>query len=568
MFGVLKLGKLGASMKKAELNPRTLFSASEPGAWYDPSDMSTLFQDSAGTVPVTAVEQPVGLMLDKSRWIALGLELVTGDSATFTSGVGSWAIDINSTIAATNGELAVNAIAANGSAKLTLTGLKTGAAYVISCTARAGTSSAAQMTLVPSSAISTLSTSNTNLKGVFFATSSSADLRVFAGTAGTFFIDNVSVRELPGNHATQATTTKRPVLSRRVNLLTKTEQFDSPEWSKGGVSVVAESSGGAGYLLIPSTTYATHLLQKPVDVTSGAAHTLSIKAKQAGYRYFYFAQLAGPTTGRIFDFGTGTYGVTTGTGATYSAELLPDGFWLLSMTFTPGAGVTLVTAEACSSPLSTFSAFTGDGVSGALIKDVSLTLAVDAHLPYQRVNTATDYDADPRKFPAWWRADGVDDSLASSTGGGGTTGLFFSAAIRPQGSAGTARTLFSDAGTNTGYIVRLNISNQLELSAGNGTAYTTIATAGALNVGATDVVQAWDDGTTLNVKLGSGPTASIARPVVVAGTAGYTLYQDNGAPTGYFNGRSYGEIYRKDSGFTQSQREAVAVYQRKQARIA
>lgn len=43
-----------------------LFGASEPGAWYDPSDMSTLFQDSAGTVPVTAVEQPVGRILDKS----------------------------------------------------------------------------------------------------------------------------------------------------------------------------------------------------------------------------------------------------------------------------------------------------------------------------------------------------------------------------------------------------------------------------------------------------------------------------------------------------------------------
>lgn len=43
-----------------------LFAASEPGTWYDPSDMSTLFQDSAGTTPVTAVEQPVGRMLDKS----------------------------------------------------------------------------------------------------------------------------------------------------------------------------------------------------------------------------------------------------------------------------------------------------------------------------------------------------------------------------------------------------------------------------------------------------------------------------------------------------------------------
>ena len=202
------------------------------------------------------------------------------------------------------------------------------------------------------------------------------------------------------------------------------------------------------------------------------------------------------------------------------------------------------------------------------MQDASLTLATDAHLPYQRVNSATDYDADPAKFPAFRRLDGVDDSLASSTGGGGTTGFFFSAAISPQGSAGTNRTLFSDAGTNTGYIVRLNTSDQLELAAGNGTAYTAIATAGTLAVGEPNVVQAWDDGVNLNVKIGNGPTASVARPVVVAGMAGYTLGQDNGASSGYFNGRIYSEIYRKDSSPTQAQREAVAVYQRQKARIA
>jgi len=36
------------------------------GAWFDPSDLSTLYQDDAGTTPVTAVEQPVGKILDKS----------------------------------------------------------------------------------------------------------------------------------------------------------------------------------------------------------------------------------------------------------------------------------------------------------------------------------------------------------------------------------------------------------------------------------------------------------------------------------------------------------------------
>ena len=43
-----------------------LFANGEQGVWYDPSDLSTLFQDAAGTLPVTSVEQPVGRMLDKS----------------------------------------------------------------------------------------------------------------------------------------------------------------------------------------------------------------------------------------------------------------------------------------------------------------------------------------------------------------------------------------------------------------------------------------------------------------------------------------------------------------------
>lgn len=47
-------------------SPVSLFAASEPGAWYDPSDLSTLFQDDAGTTPVTAAGQAVGMIRDKS----------------------------------------------------------------------------------------------------------------------------------------------------------------------------------------------------------------------------------------------------------------------------------------------------------------------------------------------------------------------------------------------------------------------------------------------------------------------------------------------------------------------
>ena len=46
--------------------PAALFTTGVNGVWYDPSDFSAMFQDAAGTVPVTAVGQPVGRILDKS----------------------------------------------------------------------------------------------------------------------------------------------------------------------------------------------------------------------------------------------------------------------------------------------------------------------------------------------------------------------------------------------------------------------------------------------------------------------------------------------------------------------
>ena len=46
--------------------PADLFAAGEQGAWFDPGDIATLFQDAAGTIPVTTTGQSVALMKDKS----------------------------------------------------------------------------------------------------------------------------------------------------------------------------------------------------------------------------------------------------------------------------------------------------------------------------------------------------------------------------------------------------------------------------------------------------------------------------------------------------------------------
>jgi hypothetical protein len=47
-------------------DPGTVFNPTKVGAFWDPSDISTLFQDRAGTIPVTADGDPVGFVVDKS----------------------------------------------------------------------------------------------------------------------------------------------------------------------------------------------------------------------------------------------------------------------------------------------------------------------------------------------------------------------------------------------------------------------------------------------------------------------------------------------------------------------
>jgi hypothetical protein len=52
-----------------------MFSGNVPGAFHDPSDMSTMYQDSIGSTPVTGLEQPVGLILDRSAHAVLSVNL-------------------------------------------------------------------------------------------------------------------------------------------------------------------------------------------------------------------------------------------------------------------------------------------------------------------------------------------------------------------------------------------------------------------------------------------------------------------------------------------------------------
>ena len=61
----LGLGLTGSPAAAAVPVPLALFAGGASGAWYDVQDLSTMFQDSAGTT-AAAVDSPVGLIREKS----------------------------------------------------------------------------------------------------------------------------------------------------------------------------------------------------------------------------------------------------------------------------------------------------------------------------------------------------------------------------------------------------------------------------------------------------------------------------------------------------------------------
>lgn len=75
----------------SEFIPLDLFVGGKQGVWLDPSDKSTLFQDVAGTVPVTKDGDPVALMRDKSGNGNHAIQTVSASRPTYqTDGVLHW----------------------------------------------------------------------------------------------------------------------------------------------------------------------------------------------------------------------------------------------------------------------------------------------------------------------------------------------------------------------------------------------------------------------------------------------------------------------------------------------
>ena len=544
-----------ASAVKRLFNPLSLFASGEQGVWYDPSDFSTMFQDSAGTTPVTAVEQPVGLILDKSKGLVLGPELVTNGGFDTTSG---WTLTASAT---------ASAVISGGSLSLVSDGTTCNATradfipvlgktytYTIVVTAASGGGSYLYM-----GNGSPAFTSPGTYTGKLLCTSVAWSISRVGGGASSAAIDNISVRELPGDHGKQATAASRPVLSARVNLLTYSEDFSNAIWSKTDVTLAKSQTSSAGaandaWLVTEGSAGTASVTQDSSVVAAGSAAAVRIVMKRGNTDWVRVGLYGGGFANYSvawFNLATGVKGsvsnVGTSVGGTSQMTSLGGGFYELTVACTPNSTYTTPKLGflSANADLST------TRVSGATYTVERPQLETGSTATrYQSITTATSYDT--VGFPYYLKFDGVDDSLATAAiNFTSTDKMTVFAGVRKLSDAavGLVVELSSDLNTNNG-------SFYVGAPANNGVANTGFSVKGTIASGASassfaSPISAVVTGTAaisspLIIQRRNGVQVSSSSAALGTGNFGnYNLYVGSrGGTTLPFNGHLYSLIIR------------------------
>ena len=262
-------------------DPLSLFALNEPGIWLDPSDLTTMFQDRAGSTAVTTPGQSVGLRLDKSKGLVLGSELFP----TLDLSSSQWeTLGVLSSVTANSFTNSSGA----GAGRRYKSGqlLTNGSRYFIDLSF---TKSDATTDLQIQAVGGVIAASSTAASGTLrFRPTSDGTLYLRLSGNATVTVTSLSVKELPGNHAVANSDAARGIYG-------------------------IEPVGGRRNLLLNTTTMAT----QNVTVTA-AAHTLSFTG-----------------TGTVTLSGVSTAGPLVGTGANDR----------VSLTFTPTAGTLTLTVS-------------------------------------------------------------------------------------------------------------------------------------------------------------------------------------------------------------------------------
>jgi hypothetical protein len=461
----MNVGVMGAATKYDIASAvRSLFASSERGVWYDPSDFSTLYQDSAGTTPVTAVGQPVGLMLDKSQGLVRGVEEVTNGGFDADSG---WSKGPGWTIA--NGMANANNASGAFSGFKQDSVVEVGKTYQLKLNVVSTNGKDLNLWAASNQLIGKVTTAGE--KSFIFTSAYTGNLHIEAQDLLVASIDNVSVHELPGYHATQPTAASRPVLSARVNLLTATETLATQSLKvnlksshrlsftgTGSVTLSGATSGslaGTGADVRVSSDFTLNpVLPTPaaptvttsttggtlgagvatsyrIVATDGSGKTL---ASTAGTVTTDGASLTNSNTISWTSIANATgyevYGRTGGSEALMTTLASGTTSWVDDGSVTPSGAL----------PSSNTTGVTTFTVTGTVTKaDVRVVTDAGASVPvYQRVTSATDYDT--ASFPHFLEFDGVDDFLK-------TQSIDFSATDKMTVVAGVRKMSDAESGT-------------------------------------------------------------------------------------------------------------------------
>jgi hypothetical protein len=419
----------------APFNPASLFANGEQGWIYNPSNFSTLFQDSAGTTPVTAVEQPVGLQLDLSQNLALGADLILNATNWLnpTNGIAEyWRKDgsldaIGSIVDGTangfsgnvqryeNGvggtyrSFAINqslAIGSVGTTSYYLLSFKYRSNYVVSSAYGGGFGMS-----VP---INTGSAKEFRVLWTFSGVDNINRIRFIVGayqSDGFLEIDDISYQELPGNHRFQATSGNRPVVSARVNLLTKTEEFDNATWTKNNSTITANTTiapdGTTTADTMRCVAFGADCWVNQSASPSGVAYTGSCR-----FKYIDNAWVAFSNSGyfAFFNIQTGTLG-TVGNGSATITDV-GNGWYQCTwnQTDTTQTGPLRIRMAGANGSATTTPANASVFIWGADARPTNQGVGLP---DYQYVNTSTDYTS--TGFPIYIKPNGSNQFMQTNS---------------------------------------------------------------------------------------------------------------------------------------------------------
>lgn len=237
-----------------------------------------------------------------------------------------------------------------------------------------------------------------------------ADRFQISSGSATFLLEEFY--EVLGNHLGQTSSTGRPVLTSRVNLLLHTENFADAVWTKTGMTATAGR-------VTPSTASSAHRVAQAFTISGIATFTSMFRVKADGYNKVAIVDSHhSATSSRAVDLRDGSTASLDNTGGTTTVVAVGDGWYDVTWTQSayPVGGTsysTSLTVLPDTGVTNSFGgAWVGNGTSGVLVARADIRIA--AHTApgfpaYQRVGVATDFDV--VGFPVGLVFDGINDSL-------------------------------------------------------------------------------------------------------------------------------------------------------------